>query len=58
MIYVEKALDIDSEAQMVASVLSKKAAAGSTHVVIDIPFGRRRGKVRSHEEGAQIEILF
>ena len=37
LIYVEKALNIDSEAQMVASVLSKKAAAGSTHVLIDIP---------------------
>ena len=33
------ALDIDSEGQLVASVLSKKVAAGSTHVVIDIPVG-------------------
>lgn len=57
MIYVEKALDIDSEAQMVASVLSKKAAAGSTHVVIDIPFGKT-AKVRSHEEALKLKYYF
>jgi thymidine phosphorylase len=26
--------------QMIASVLSKKVVAGSTHVVIDIPIGK------------------
>jgi thymidine phosphorylase len=39
LIRVERALDLDSDAQVVASVLSKKVAAGSTHVVIDIPVG-------------------
>lgn len=39
LIRIERALDIDSEGQLVASVLSKKIAAGSTHVVIDIPVG-------------------
>ena len=48
LIRVEKALDIDSEGQMIASVLSKKAAAGSTDVVIDIPVGAT-AKVRSQE---------
>jgi thymidine phosphorylase len=48
MIRVERALDIDSEGQLIASVLSKKAAAGSTHVVIDIPVGPT-AKVRSEE---------
>ncbi|MEQ9261864.1 MAG: thymidine phosphorylase family protein [Owenweeksia sp.] len=48
LIRVEKALDIDSEGQMIASVLSKKAAAGSTDVVIDIPVGPT-AKVRSRE---------
>lgn len=38
-IRVERDLDIDTEGQLVASVLSKKIAAGSTHVVIDIPVG-------------------
>ncbi|HLF10269.1 MAG TPA: thymidine phosphorylase family protein [Gammaproteobacteria bacterium] len=51
LIRVERPLDLDSEGQLVASVLSKKAAAGSTHVVIDIPVGPT-AKVRS-EEAAQ-----
>ncbi len=39
LIRVEKALDLDSEGQLVASVLSKKIAAGSSHVLIDMPVG-------------------
>ena len=39
LIRVERALDLDGESQLVASILSKKIAAGSTHVVIDIPVG-------------------
>jgi thymidine phosphorylase len=46
LISVERPLDLDSEGQLVASVLSKKAAAGSTHVVIDMPVGAT-AKVRS-----------
>jgi len=53
LIRVEKALDIDSEGQMIASVLSKKAAAGSTDVVIDIPVGPT-AKVRSQETAEQL----
>lgn len=48
LIQVERALDIDSEGQLIASVLSKKIAAGATHVVIDIPVGPT-AKVRSRE---------
>ena len=48
LIRVERPLDFDSEGQLVASVLSKKAAAGSTHVVIDMPVGPT-AKVRSAE---------
>lgn len=47
LISVERPLDIDSPAQLVASVISKKVAAGSTHAVIDIPVGPT-AKVRSH----------
>src|SRR5690606_25418693 len=36
LIRIEKALDIDSDGQLVASVLSKKIAAGSSHILIDI----------------------
>lgn len=39
LIRVERALELDSEAQLIASVLSKKIAAGSSHVLIDIPIG-------------------
>ena len=48
LIRVERPLDHDSEGQLVASVLSKKAAAGSTHVLIDLPVGPT-AKVRSTE---------
>lgn len=39
LIQIERPLDFDSDGQMVASILSKKAAAGSNHVLIDIPVG-------------------
>jgi thymidine phosphorylase len=57
LIAVEKALDIDSEGQMVASVLSKKIAAGSTHLVIDIPVGPS-AKVRTQEEALRLQYYF
>jgi thymidine phosphorylase len=50
LIRVERPLDLDAEGQLVASVLSKKVAAGSTHVVIDIPVGPT-AKVRSVAAG-------
>lgn len=46
LIRVERPLDFDSDGQLVASVLSKKLAAGSTHVVLDVPVGPT-AKVRS-----------
>jgi thymidine phosphorylase len=46
LIGVERPLDFDSEGQLVASVLSKKIAAGSTHVVLDLPVGAT-AKLRS-----------
>jgi thymidine phosphorylase len=46
LIRIERPLDFDSDGQLVASVLSKKCAAGSTTVLIDIPIGPT-AKVRS-----------
>ncbi len=57
LIRIERALDVDSEGQMIASVLSKKAAAGSTHVVIDIPIGKT-AKVRTEEDAQKLEYYF
>lgn len=48
LIRIERPLDFDSEGQMVASILSKKASAGSSHVLIDIPVGPT-AKVRSQD---------
>lgn len=53
LIRVERPLDLDSQGQLVASVLSKKAAAGATHVVLDIPIGPT-AKVRSAEAAADL----
>ena len=53
LIGVERPLDFDSEGQLVASVLSKKIAAGSTHVVLDLPIGPT-AKLRDAEAAARL----
>jgi thymidine phosphorylase len=53
LIRVERVLDLDSDGQMVASVLSKKAAAGATHVLVDMPVGAT-AKVRTPEAAARL----
>jgi len=57
LISVERPLSLDSPAQMVASILSKKIAAGSTHLVLDIPIGPT-AKVRSMQEAQNLRRLF
>lgn len=57
LISVERPLAIDSPGQMVASILSKKVAAGSTHLVLDIPIGPT-AKVRSMPEAQRLRRLF
>ncbi|MBN1684258.1 MAG: thymidine phosphorylase family protein [Gammaproteobacteria bacterium] len=54
MIRVERAIDLDSEGQLVASVLSKKIAAGSKYVVIDMPIGPT-AKVRTLEKANKLK---
>lgn len=57
MISVERPLGIDTPEQMVASILSKKLAAGSTHLVIDIPTGPTV-KARSAAEARRLIKIF
>jgi AMP phosphorylase len=47
IIRAEMPLSLDPHGQLIASVLSKKRSAGSTHVVVDIPYG----------EGAKVSDL-
>lgn len=57
LIHIERALDLDGEGQLIASVLSKKIAAGSTHAIIDLPVGDG-AKVRSQTEAERLASLF
>ncbi len=57
LISVERPLGIDSQGQMVASILSKKLAAGSTHLLIDIPVGPT-AKVRHMGQALALRKLF
>jgi thymidine phosphorylase len=57
MIAVERPLGIDSIGQMVASILSKKLSAGSTHLLIDIPVGPT-AKVRHMRQAQHLRKLF
>ena len=57
LISVERPLSIDSPGQMVASILSKKVAAGSTHLLLDIPVGAT-AKVRTIPDAQRLRKLF
>ncbi|MDR3465536.1 MAG: thymidine phosphorylase family protein [Xanthobacteraceae bacterium] len=57
LISVERPLSLDTQEQMVASIMSKKLAAGSTHLLIDIPVGPT-AKVTSAAEAMRLRKLF
>jgi thymidine phosphorylase len=57
LIGVERPLNLDTREQMVASIMSKKKAAGSTHLVIDLPVGPS-AKVRDAMEAMRLRKLF
>ncbi|UZR29842.1 thymidine phosphorylase family protein [Methylococcus mesophilus] len=57
LISVERPLGIDSQGQMVASILSKKLAAGATHLLLDIPVGPT-AKVRQMRDAMSLRKLF
>ncbi len=53
LIRVARVMDLDAEAQLVASVLSKKIAAGSSHLVLDLPVGPT-AKIREQSEAREL----
>lgn len=57
LIAVERPLSLDSPGQMVASILAKKLAAGSTHLIVDIPVGPS-AKVRTTRDALRLRKLF
>jgi thymidine phosphorylase len=57
LISVERPLSLDTPEQMVASILSKKLAAGSTHLVLDLPVGPG-AKMRDPEAALRLRKLF
>ena len=57
LISVERPLGMDSPGQMIASILSKKVAAGASHLLIDIPVGPT-AKVRKRSDAMQLRKLF
>jgi thymidine phosphorylase len=54
LIRVERPLELDATGQLVASVLSKKAAAGATHVLVDVPVGPT-AKIRGLETARRLD---
>jgi thymidine phosphorylase len=57
LISVERPLSMDTPEQMVASIISKKVAAGSTHLVLDVPVGPTT-KVRDRRQALKLKKLF
>jgi thymidine phosphorylase len=57
LISVERPLALDSPGLMVASILAKKLAAGSTHLLLDIPVGPS-AKVRSLADAQRLRKTF
>ena len=57
LISVERPLGIDSQGQLVASILAKKLAAGATHILLDIPVGPT-AKVRAMHSAQSLRRLF
>ena len=57
LISVERPLSLDTREQMVASIMSKKIAAGSTHLLIDLPVGPA-AKLTSDIEAMRLRKLF
>jgi AMP phosphorylase len=57
IIETEKAIGLDPQAQLLASIMSKKLAAGSTHILIDIPYGKN-AKMPDKKSASKLKSKF
>ena len=57
IIRVENPLSIDSEGNLLSSILAKKGSVSSTHVLIDIPIGKG-AKVESRAKALHLKSKF
>ncbi|HUW43607.1 MAG TPA: AMP phosphorylase [Bacillota bacterium] len=57
IIRIEKLMKIDPEAQLLASIMSKKLAMGSKYILIDIPYGKE-AKVDNRKKALKLKRKF
>ncbi len=57
LIHVRHPLKLDPEGLMIASILSKKASIGSTHLLLDFPIGKT-AKIKSAKEAKKLKRKF
>jgi thymidine phosphorylase len=57
IIKIEKALRIDPEAQLLASIIAKKLSVGSKYIIIDIPYGKT-AKIKTRKKALILKKKF
>lgn len=57
IIRIEHPMSLDPTGQLIASVLSKKASVGASHVLIDIPYGKG-AKIETKTKALELQSLF
>ena len=57
IIQIERLLNLDIDSQLLASILSKKIAAGSKKILIDIPYGKS-GKIKNIKDAKKLGNKF
>lgn len=57
LIRVEKSMALNVDSQLIASILSKKIAAGTTHLLIDIPIGPEI-KIKTKQKAKKLKNHF
>lgn len=57
IIQTERILNLDPQAQLIASILSKKLTVNATHVLIDIPYGKYT-KMKTFDDAVALKKKF